>query len=135
MPFEGKDAATQRLRENAEKYMRALALEALARLMRKTPVDTGRARANWNVALGSPDRSTDEDRTIADAGRAQAEGVRVIAEFGPGRVLYVTNSLPYIQDLEDGRSKQAPQGMVKVTVAELKPLASRIAARIAAGGE
>ena len=143
MPIRNKKQVIQRLRDRADKYVRALALEGHKRLMQKTPVDTGRARANWNVAIDAPDRSIRPVK--ADAGQsgtdwaaireAQAEGLTTIAEFRAGQVLYLTNAVPYVPRLEDGHSKQAPQGMVKLTVAELKPLASRIAAKIAADGE
>lgn len=109
--------------------MRALSLEALGRIMLKTPVDTGRARANWNVSIDAPDTSTNEAATIADAPAKQAEGGARIAgaDFFAGDEIYITNGLPYIKPLEDGHSKQAPQGMVAVTVQELKPLADQIA--------
>lgn len=127
-------------RRNAEKavdplvnkLMRGLGFEALNRLMLKTPVDTGRARANWNTSVGRPDTSTNDAATSSDVASKQAEGATVIArtDFAGGDDLYVTNGLPYIDDLEKGHSKQAPAGMVAVTVEELKPLADQIARRI-----
>lgn len=124
-------------RRNADKatapvvnqFMRALSLEAHGRIMLKTPVDTGRARANWNVSINAPDTSTNEAATIADAPAKQAEGGSRIAgaDFFAGDEIYITNNLPYIKELEDGRSRQAPRGMVAVTVQELKPLAGQFA--------
>lgn len=115
--------------------MRGLGMEALGRLMQKTPVDTGRARGNWNVSTGTPDASADDAMTEAGVAAKKAEGVSMINEidFAKGEDLYVTNGLPYIQALEDGRSKQAPAGMIKVTVAELKPVAEQIARKVARG--
>lgn len=114
---------------DVNKLMRALSLEALRRIMLKTPVDTGRARANWNVSIDAPDTSTNEAATIAGAPAKQAEGgARIVgADFFAGDEIYITNGLPYIKPLEDGHSKQAPQGMVAVTVQELKPLVDQIA--------
>lgn len=114
---------------DVNKLMRALALEAQGRLMLKTPVDTGRARANWNVSINTPDTSTNEGATSAQVAAKQNEGRQVIAraDFMDGDDLYVTNGLPYIKALEDGHSQQAPKGMVKLTARELKSLAEKIA--------
>lgn len=135
MGLEGRRDLMRELEENAGKFVRALGLETMGRVMRKTPVDTGRARANWNAAVGSPKREVDEDLDASDVRSRQAAAEQEIADFGPGKSLYVTNGLPYIPPLEDGHSDQAPQGMIKVTVEELKPLKSRIVAAIARGQE
>lgn len=135
MGLEGRRELIEELEDNTEKFVRALGLEAMGRLMRKTPVDTGRARANWNASVGSPKREVDEDLRASDVRSQQQSAEQEIAEFGPGESLYLTNALPYIPPLEDGHSDQAPQGMIKVTAEELKPLKSRIVAQIARGQE
>lgn len=135
MGLEGRRELIEQLEENAGKFVRALGLEAMGRVMRKTPVDTGRARANWNAAVGSPDRNVDEGLRASDVRSEQAAAEQEIADFGPGESLFITNALPYIPPLEDGHSEQAPQGMIKVTKQELQPLKSRIVAQIARGQE
>lgn len=134
MPIRGKDAFKARLRDKSDKLVRGVALEAHGRIMRRTPVDKGRARNNWNVSIGSIDRSYDESLRGRGGQHALQEGQRVIlGRFRPGDVLYITNSLPYVPELERGHSKQAPQGMVAVTAAEMGPLVSRVLASIATG--
>lgn len=129
---EAKKNAEKAVNPTVNQLVRALSLEALGRIMQKTPVDTGRARANWNTSIGAPDTSTDMEATIAKVPAKQAEGGEVIgrANFAKGQEIYITNGLPYIKPLEDGHSKQAPQGMVAVTVQELRPVADQIARRI-----
>lgn len=97
----------------------------------KTPVDTGRARANWLPSLDAPDRGTTsrQDKT----GTSALSEARGIAKLAAGRVFYLTNNLPYIRHLEyglygippgsangpktvGGYSKQAPAGMVRITI-------------------
>ena len=103
--------------------VRAIALEALKRIVLKTPVNTGRARGNWQVEIGSAgtqvldveDESGDE--TIA-AGAATLERYRTQIGF-PAIVLF--NNLSYILKLENGFSKRAPRGMVGITLSELQP--------------
>jgi len=133
MGLKGREQLMSTLRKNADKLVRGLALEAQGRLVRKTPVDTGRARANWNVARTSPDRSADRDADRSDVPAKLVEGRATIAEFGAGDRIFLTNALPYIPELEKGSSDQAPNGMVRVTSKELEPLKSKIAAALARG--
>lgn len=81
----------------------------------------GRFRANWQIGIGSMDTTTTE---ATDAGgsatiarlEGEAQGVKA------GQVVTVSNSLPYAQRLEVGWSKQAPAGMVRLTVVDLPGL-------------
>jgi len=129
------------LNERADKLLRMLALEATGRVKKRTAVDTGRARNNWNVSVGRPDWNT----TTATDKSVSADRFRhVLADAKFGDSIYITNGLPYIGKLEfggypagpkitAGYPTQAPGGMVRVVAAELKPLAAQIAARIRSG--
>ena len=50
-----------------------------------------------------------------------------IQRTGAGGVTYLSNSLPYAVPLENGWSKQAPQGMVKLTAQEFPQYVSQAA--------
>jgi len=95
--------------------VRKIAFDAFGMITKKTPVDTGRARANWNVSVDSVDRSVDEEATkIQTPDINKGDGLKPI---------FIVNSLDYIQDLENGMpdgSRQAPDGMVAVTMNELR---------------
>lgn len=129
---EAKRNADRIVRDRTNELVRALGFEALGRIMNKTPMDTGRARANWNVSEGAEDPSTNPEATHQDVlpKRLEGEGRVRLVDFWRGDTLYITNGLPYIRPLEDGHSGQAPRGMARLTVRELKPLADRIARRI-----
>ncbi len=75
----------------------------------------GRAKANWFPTIGTPsDDTTDSTSTNESASR-----ITGIKEQIAGNVYYLTNNLPYIRRLEyDNWSKQAPRGMVRVTLRE-----------------
>lgn len=82
----------------------------------------GRFRANWQYQLGSPDISTSE---ATDKSGAKALGdIRAkLGKNAAGGIHYLTNSLPYGIRLEEGWSKrQAPNGMVAITILEFKPI-------------
>lgn len=103
---------------NVDQVVRKAALDVAQSVILKSPVDTGRFRANWNVAFGRVDSlttpSTDKSGAkTTDRIRIQLNGWEV--ESGD---IFLTNSLPYAVRLEYGYSGQAPQGMVRVTVAQ-----------------
>lgn len=110
-----------------DRFMRGVMLEATGRIMRRTPVDTGRARANWNASVNRVDTSINEAATVADGptkSRANARTVGAI-RFSKGDVGFLHNGLPYIVPLEDGSSTQAPQGMVRITMEEMRSFVRR----------
>lgn len=89
-----------------------------------TPVDTGRARGNWQATLDSPatEEIENESMSVALAG--------VAANLGKiNDVSFLANNLPYIEELEDGSSKQAPAGMVRRNMARVQRLINEQAAR------
>ena len=102
-----------------------VALDLLSGVVKKTPVDTGRARASWKVGLGTLDPSVAPEGSgppadaVIGAGEAKIENMDRRRSSSPPPV-WITNSLPYIGALENGHSNQAPQGMVAVTAAEVK---------------
>lgn len=100
---------------------KAVALRGLSGVVLKSPVDTGRFRANWNVAVESIDYSVSE-ATDKSGGATISKGTATINAVEPYRVIWLTNNLPYAERLEGGHSKQAPAGMVALTAAELESM-------------
>jgi hypothetical protein len=112
-----------------------ITLEALTRLVQRTPVDTGRARGNWQVGIrGRPPGEVDVEGllphhdppmssapSLAVAGQAALDdGQKRIQQIQPFMVSHVTNNVSYILLLEDGGSKQCPpNGMLVLTFEEL----------------
>ena len=124
------EQARVKMRRHADKAFRALILECAKRVIFRTPVDTGRARGNWQISIGSPTTSEfDED----EDGRVTIMGVRSdTKDVDAGQVVYLLNGVPYIIYLERGSSDQAPGpgAMVAVTIAELQEVAQEVAAII-----
>jgi hypothetical protein len=102
------------------RLVRKVALQVLRGTVLRTPVDTGRARANWQVTIGSPAAGV-VDAEDSGGGMAIEAGVGVLASLPPFAEVWVTNNLPYINRLEfDSWSDQAPDGMLRITVAEVE---------------
>lgn len=91
----------------------------IAGVVRRSPVATGRFRGNWIVSVGGANGATFE-QVDPSGGRTISAGMSVLAGY-PDTLppIYIQNNLPYANRLENGWSKQAPQGMVALTVAEL----------------
>jgi hypothetical protein len=113
-----------------EQVVRKVGLDLASRVVLRSPVDTGRFRANWNVAFGRVDTLTtlSTDKT----GGKTIERVRVqLNGWQPGQDIYLTNSLPYAIPLEYGHSKkQAPLGMVRITVTEFQTFVDAAASEV-----
>jgi len=89
---------------------RVATLELFSGIVKGNPVDTGRSRGAWTTSVGVPGDSPE---------RLDKTGAQAIAEIGEntpagaGQVTLLSNSLPYIFELEEGSSKQAPEGFVR----------------------
>lgn len=80
---------------------RKLLLGALSGVVERTPVDTGRARGNWQVTQDSPSTSVIEsfDRS---GSQSQAVATAAIGRLSPFARAFISNNLPYIGVLEYG---------------------------------
>lgn len=80
------------VKHRTEQILDRFATDILVTVRARTPIDTGNARSGW---------------------------VREPAGMFPMGVTFVIgNDVPYILDLEYGKSRQAPQGMARITAAE-----------------
>jgi hypothetical protein len=107
-------AAIKDFSELPEKTIRGTCIGMGSRIIKRSPVDTGRFRNNWQFSIDAPATGKDP------GGANQVELVNVSNKMVPGNTFYMTNNLPYAERLEYGWSKQAPKGMVRVTLGEYK---------------
>lgn len=103
--------------QNTERAVRRAAIAADQAAVTRTPVDTGRARGNWQVAVGSPALQPVAVGGPQAANAALAQGKAVISgwKLGGGSI-YITNNLAYIVPLDNGSSQQAPAGMSQFAI-------------------
>lgn len=107
--------------ERINQVVRKIVLDIYTRIAQRTAVKTGRAITNWMVAKGTPitTATLDADPTGMQAMQA-AMSVFATYDYKVDTAIFITNSVPYIMRLEHGSSKQHPEGMVRVTVAEFQ---------------
>lgn len=99
-----------------EDVMQASAISVFSSIVLRTPVDTGRARANWLYSQDEPRTDTTEKTKAPIMSRQVKKGLNHI----------ISNNLPYIEKLESGDgSAQAPNGMVKVTTTEFEAVVKK----------
>jgi hypothetical protein len=87
----------------------------------------GRFRGNWQLGVGSiPSGETG----VIDTGGGVAVGriIAAVPEKAAGKVYYLTNNSPYGERIEDGWSRQAPQGLVALTAIEFDTFVRQAAA-------
>lgn len=107
------------------KKIRGLGLQTLSTLMKKSPVNEGVFRGNWNVGINIKDTSIDEyagsnnNKYALDSYKFN-EGASRIGAVKAGDTINISNALPYAMRLEYGYSDQAPAGMVRTTIMELR---------------
>jgi hypothetical protein len=109
----------EKVNGNASRVVRGVALELLRGVVMDTPVDTGRARANWQTTVGSPALGDYDYKggPGAAANEAISDGTQTIQAVEGDAAIFLTNNLPYIVLLEEGHSQQAPAGMVRKNIA------------------
>ncbi len=108
-------------------FQKKLAFQLLTGVVNKTPVDTGRARGNWQVGIDEIP-SGELDKVDKGGGASISAGGEALASLQPGlfQIVYIANNLPYIVPLEDGHSGQAPQGMLALTITEIETQFNRV---------
>ena len=103
--------------KDADDLTKKVTAEVLQGVVVSTPVDTGQARGNWRVKVGSIDSSVSLGSTDTSGQGAINKGIATITQGKLiGKVTYISNSLQYIERLNSGWSMQAPINFVGLTI-------------------
>ena len=101
------DAELKKKLTLASKVVRKVAFNGHRNIVKSTPLDTGRARANWQIDLNGTNETDIESLLPPDGERAK------LNNFKLGDVIHIFNNVEYIIPLEYGLSNQAPSGWVR----------------------
>lgn len=106
-----------RTHRDIEDVHREVLTDVAHRLVHGSPVDTGLFKGNWQFGIGyvplNPVDTLDRDG-VATLNKL----LRLIRMTKVGGNVYFSNNVPYSLALEYGHSKQAPMGMVRITVTD-----------------
>ena len=106
MPLRGRikvNEAINRLVSKKEKKLRGHYVSTLGNIIEETPVDTGRAKGNWFLTIGSPGGKVTSNTSPS---RDHLKTPKKVF----GKKVFFTNNLPYIETLEYGGYPKSPKG-------------------------
>lgn len=136
----------EKVKLNADQVFQRVCFQVFSRTVQRTPVDTARARTGWQTAANTMPSGSDPGPRVSTrkagarlssppplSGEDKGKIVAVTQTLKWGDTAYLINNVEYVQFLEYGTapygfSKQAPAGMVRVTLAEFQ---SHVAAAVA----
>lgn len=97
-----------RIKRRLDSVTRDSIVEVSARVYERTPVDTGAAQGDWSPEINAFNMTNSGGSIPA-----------VVEKLTDGDTYYYANSKPYIRRLEyEGWSKQAPNGMMRISIAQ-----------------
>lgn len=105
---------TAKTEKQLSQIVRKTAIGLFSAVMKGTPVSSGRARGAWMFSVNKFDNTTPID--IRSDSVVQSEIIAGASSYKAGDTLTFANNVDYIERLEYGWSKQAPQGMVRLNV-------------------
>lgn len=118
-----KQVLAKTKKETPRKINKALqdtAVEAISKMIDRTPVKTGAAKYHWFLRP-LPDERFDKDNVDPSGQAPKNRAQRDVKQFrvGAQNIIWLVNSAPYFFYLEHGSSAQAPAGVITITLAEM----------------
>lgn len=107
------DFALQILRDG-DQHVRKITGEILQQVVTRSPVMDGEYRASHKVSVNSPDKAYDKGFDLAGGSTIQ-KGLATAATAKIGGIVYIQTNCPYGLRLENGWSKQAPNGVYSLS--------------------
>jgi hypothetical protein len=127
--------STEMGRDSRGRYTRVPQVVAVAGLLQLTPVDSGRARGNYQLTYGSPATGILEDfptGTSTGSAPTSDENMRAMKALSRARPygrMFIVNNLPYIVVLNDGGVNRVAHHMMERAISNARAaLATRKAA-------
>lgn len=119
-----------------DKTVRGTAIKLFSAVIKSSPVDSGRFRANWTANGPTPASGVSSMTDVT--GEAEIATMTQFVAKAPFDQFTLSNNLPYAHKLEyggygdgpntvGGYSKQAPAGMVRVNVARFDAILEEMA--------
>lgn len=100
-------------------FIKKIGIELFSKVINKTPVDTGRLRSNWIPSFNSPNIEKTEFKK--SGATVKGEVIGKMQSYNGENSIYLSNNLPYVNRIEyDSHSNQAPSGMVRISLIEIK---------------
>ena len=102
------------IEQRADLIKRKIALEIFKELIETTPVDTGRARAGWNLGPMLTANVPPKDKSGYGYDVSTTVNPSMAPQDAP--IIYIYNNVEYIGRLNAGSSTQAPREFVQIAI-------------------
>ncbi len=99
----------------ASQALRATALAINQTVILTTPVKFGHARANWQIGIDVAVTEEIDENDISGAATISRNS-GIIRTATPQKSIILSNNVPYIQQLNEGSSSQAPAQFVQLAI-------------------
>ena len=114
---------------NVDLVTRKIVFDVMRSVIKKSPVDTGRFKGNWQYGVG--EMPTGQLDIYDESGKGtQVHLMGKVPKESAGKLHYIVNNLPYSIRLENGWSSQAPSGMVGLTISEYQGIVRHAAQEV-----
>lgn len=112
-------ALGERIHRNFGTLVKQVADATQEYVINATPVKSGRARNGWRVGVNNADDSPpDMTGPFDPSGNTRIDANRSIINAAPLQSNFIlSNNVPYIGELNNGTSQQAPEGFVEKATA------------------
>lgn len=97
--------------KDADALTKKITGDMLTTVVAATPIDQGAARGNWRVGIGTVDTTAD----LNSRGAVAVGLPKIASQGGLGKIVYISNSLRYIEKLNNGWSMQAPKNFMQLS--------------------
>lgn len=115
----GADQIANIMGGNVSKVMRTAATAFYRQVTIATPEDTGRARHGWEITTDTPSDTIPKEGKYPPP-KIEEHGEKYIINVDPKKTIYITNRVPYIENLNKGSSRQAPARFVELAAARVQ---------------
>jgi len=133
-------AFAEKINTNLSTVVRRVSASIYADIVKAWPVDTGYSRRNWQVGIDSPPEGVIGEHPKTSKKRPAGgvlqplydpDGMNTAIPVKQGDVdVWLVNNVVYAEALENGHSKQAPHGCVKIAIAAAQAEMESITAKL-----
>lgn len=113
--------------ELATDVMKKVSFDLFAELQNHTPEDTRRAKGGWNVTVDGPPSDWKPPKGM---GSYQLQTMNQGGKIKFDSTVNLSNNVEYIIPLDEGHSKQRPDGIVKPAIARITLQLQRVLAAL-----
>jgi len=128
MSFRGLKKFQKKIDKMKDDALHKVTRRAFNNLIVNSPVWIGNFRGSWLGSMLTPNvggrfDTVDQSMSIA---KGQPPNAFEVSNIGPamkakfGQMVYITNNVAYAEDLENGRSDQAPAGVLHVSTQQTR---------------